>query len=259
MSVAPMGCKDVMIWLRVKPQKIWISHRLCTWRLHHHRLRHRHHTCLTRFNWLNFPSYRCYLSETPSVLFCFVLFCFVFVLFCFVLFCFVFVLFFFFVCLFCFVLFFWGGVLALKWYQSEAHISYGFKNTSYYVTLDTERCNTTTHISRRAHDAWPQGRKWLFFWQNWVFDEISKYGFIRTFCNIFESYNPSNFRNKNGVKIVVNAENIYHWRCIMQEGHKYHLRHSCINLWIFCFHKTRPRKHIVSSLSSIYKLICALS
>ena len=50
----------------------------------------------------------------------------------------------------------------------------------------------------------------MAFLTNLSFDEISKYGFIRTFCAISESYNPFSFRNvrKNVVESVVSAKNM---------------------------------------------------
>ena len=118
------------------------------------------------------------------------------------------------------------------------------------------------------------------FWQNWVFHEISKYGFIGTLCTIFESYNIFSFRNikkqrckkrrkwrqqtktkqnktktkqtnkqtpkqtnKQTLKQInkqTNKQTKQNKLCtsrLIQECYKYHFRHSCINLWICCFHK----------------------
>ena len=92
-----------------------------------------------------------------------------------------------------------------------------------------------------------EGRKW-HFWQNWVFDGIWKYRFIRTFCTIFKVLSPFIFQN-----IKHNVFKICHLRpyctniwqmCLMQEGRKCHLRPSCTNFRQMCVMQERHKCHL---------------
>ena len=92
-----------------------------------------------------------------------------------------------------------------------------------------------------------EGRKW-HFWQNWVFDGIWKYRFIRTFCTIFKVLSPFIFQN-----IKQNVFKICHLRpyctniwqmCLMQEDRKGHLRPSCTNFRQMCVMQERHKCHL---------------
>ena len=87
------------------------------------------------------------------------------------------------------------------------------------------------------------------FWRNWVFDWISKYRFIRTFCTILKILCSFIFQNiiKQNVFIKCHLRpyctNIWQMY-LMQEGRKCHLRPSCTNCWQMCLMQERHKCHL---------------
>ena len=111
---------------------------------------------------------------------------------------------------------------------------------------DVQSIQILTSLQKISSAEYKNG-KWHLL-RNWVFDGISKYRFIRTFCTILKNLWPFIFQI-----IKQNVFKKYHlwpyctniWQmCLMQKGHKYHMRPSCTNFWQVCVMQKRHKCHL---------------